>query len=299
MLCRTLLTMLLLTANMVGQDMTDKNIISEQEAREHLITHPAPIDPPIAMAAQISGEVRLAVTVESDGTVSGVKTLSGPPMLVGAATDAVKKWFFSPFKKAGEAMRVSTEVNIPFSLPKPPKEETKAQMQAAQDYFPLEDKCRSALKGTDHTAAVLACKQAQEMALAAGDTTNSDQLSLMDAHETYGHALLDAGQLREAFAEENAAIEIAKKCLTNVDQEYGMPFYWKAMVEAALHQPDATFADMNIAEDSQRRAIQNLPDMKPMYSHYLAIMLKRHAEWLDQMGRSEEANKLRAEAASL
>jgi hypothetical protein len=136
-------------------------------------------------------------------------------------------------------------------------------------------------------------------AVAGGEFTDSDKLGITNAHQAYGHALLDAGKLQEALSEENAAVDEAKKCLTNTDQEYGMPFFWRAMVEAQMRLPDQALADMDIAEDSQRRAIKSLPDMKKMYSGYLASMLRRHAAWLDQLGRHAEAEKLRVEAASL
>jgi hypothetical protein len=71
------------------------------------------------------------------------------------------------------------------------------------------------------------------------------------------------------------------------------------MAEARLGQADATFADLQIAEETHRRAIANLPDMKKPYSQTLASILRTHANFLDQVGRTEEAAKLRAEADSL
>jgi len=299
MICRVLCIAATLCVSLSGQTVTLGQTVSEQDSISHLKVHSDPIYPPIAKAAHISGDVHLAVTIEADGKVSGVKTISGPAMLMGAAIDAVKSWTYAPFEVAGTAERVTTEVTVPFVLPKPKTELTKAQLQAEQATFPLEDKCRTALRAADHEAAVTACSQALDMALIAGDITNSDQLSLLDAHEMYGHALLVVGQLSKALSEENAAIEEAKKCLTDTDQEYGTPFYWRAMIEAASGQADAAFVDIKIAEDSQRRAIQHLPSMKEIYGRYLASMLRQHAAWLDQMGKSAEANTLRTEAASL
>jgi hypothetical protein len=43
----------------------------------------------------------------------------------------------------------------------------------------------------------------------------------------------------------------------------------------------------------------DLPDMKDKYGQYLASILRQHAALLEQLGRTEEARKLRAEAASL
>jgi TonB family protein len=51
----------------------------------------APIYPPMALAARVSGEVNLDVTLASDGTASGVAVQSGPPMLRQAAVDSATR----------------------------------------------------------------------------------------------------------------------------------------------------------------------------------------------------------------
>jgi hypothetical protein len=71
------------------------------------------------------------------------------------------------------------------------------------------------------------------------------------------------------------------------------------MAEARLGQADATFADLQIAEETHRKAIKNLPEMKKSYGQTLASILRTHANFLEQLGRKEEAAKLRAEADSL
>jgi tetratricopeptide (TPR) repeat protein len=111
--------------------------------------------------------------------------------------------------------------------------------------------------------------------------------------------LLAAGRFQEALAEEDKAIAVAKSSLTDTDQEYAMPFYWRAIIEARLGQADAALADFSIAEETHRRAIKILPDMKQMYSRYLAVILKTHAALLDQMGKPRDAAQLRDEAAAL
>jgi len=51
----------------------------------------APAYPAIARTARIEGDVRIMVDIASDGTAKNVTVLSGHPMLVTAATDAVKQ----------------------------------------------------------------------------------------------------------------------------------------------------------------------------------------------------------------
>lgn len=54
----------------------------------------APVYPELAKKMSISGTVKVAVVVGSDGTVKSTKVLGGHPLLVDAAVDAVRKWKF-------------------------------------------------------------------------------------------------------------------------------------------------------------------------------------------------------------
>lgn len=54
----------------------------------------APIYPPIARAAHVSGKVVIEFGIDTDGTVRDVHVVSGPEMLKSSATDAVKKLEF-------------------------------------------------------------------------------------------------------------------------------------------------------------------------------------------------------------
>lgn len=177
------------------------------------------------------------------------------------------------------------------------------QEKAAQDWFPLEKKCMDAIKEAIRAQAVQeavdSCKQTLDMSLKAGDLTSSDQLARTGSYQLYGHALLLADKKQAALAQEYMAVDEAHKCLTDKDQEYAMPYYWRGVVEANLGQNDAALADYTVAEATHRKAIAGLPDMKARYGPVLAAILKEHAALLDKMGRADEAAKLRAEAAAL
>jgi TonB family protein len=70
-----------------------------------------PVYPEIAKRMRVTGEVRLEVTVDANGTVTDVKTVSGNRMLSIAAEDAVRKWKFEP--GSGVSM---VEVALTFAL---------------------------------------------------------------------------------------------------------------------------------------------------------------------------------------
>jgi TonB family protein len=262
------------------------------------LAHPDPIYPPIAKAARVQGTVELAVVIDRDGKVSSQKVMSGPAMLQQAALDAVRKWTFTPFSVDGKLVTVSAVFDFPFQIDKPGEGPTKEQQAAAQAWFPVSDKCRGALQASNLDSSIDFCKQALGLALKAGDTNSSDQLGLMLSHQYYGHALIIGGKPDEAVAEENRAIDESKKCLKDTDQEYAMPFFWRAIAEARLGQADAALADLKTAEETHRRAIAHIPEMKNNYGKTLASILRTHAAMLDQLGRADEAAKLRAEASS-
>ena len=56
----------------------------------------SPSYPEIARKMNLSGVVKLEVTVLPNGMVKDTKVIGGNPILVNAAIDAVKKWRFEP-----------------------------------------------------------------------------------------------------------------------------------------------------------------------------------------------------------
>ncbi|MGA3101516.1 MAG: TonB family protein [Terracidiphilus sp.] len=290
---------LLVSHALFGQTNAGFKSVSEADARQHLTQKTDPVYPPIAAAARIEGDVVISVVVDMKGQVESEKVLSGPAMLQQATLDAVKKWQFAPFTTDGTEAPVTTTLTIPFHLEHHGPQPTAEQEKAAQALFPLSDKCREALRAQNTQDALNLCKQALDMSLKAGDLTNSDQLGRLDSHQLYGHALLIAGRAQDALEQVNLAVAEAKKCVTDKDEEYAEPFFWRAIVEAHLGDASDALSDFQTAETTMRRAITNLPDMKEHYSSYLAAILKQHAALLDLMGRQDEAAKLRDEAAAL
>lgn len=54
----------------------------------------APVYPALARQMNISGVVKVQITVAPNGTVKTTKLVGGHPLLANAAIDAVKKWRF-------------------------------------------------------------------------------------------------------------------------------------------------------------------------------------------------------------
>jgi TonB family protein len=55
-----------------------------------------PVYPDVARRMSIVGTVRLAIVVAPNGTVRSSKPVGGHPLLVNAATEAVRRWRFEP-----------------------------------------------------------------------------------------------------------------------------------------------------------------------------------------------------------
>ncbi len=80
------------------------------------INNVAPEYPAIAKVAHISGTVVLHALIAKDGTIEQLEYVSGPPMLVKAAMDAVKQWRYKPYLLNGDPVEVETTINVDFNF---------------------------------------------------------------------------------------------------------------------------------------------------------------------------------------
>ncbi|HVS88147.1 MAG TPA: TonB family protein [Candidatus Acidoferrum sp.] len=76
----------------------------------------SPVYPPLARQTRISGTVRLHAIIAKDGTVQQLEVVSGHPLLVQSALDAVRQWRYQPTLLNGEPVEVDTTVDVIFSL---------------------------------------------------------------------------------------------------------------------------------------------------------------------------------------
>ena len=81
-----------------------------------LVRQPRPVYPPLAKQARISGTVKLAALISKDGTIQDLKVISGHPLLIPSALEAVKQWVYQPTLLNGEPVEVSTQIDVNFTL---------------------------------------------------------------------------------------------------------------------------------------------------------------------------------------
>lgn len=81
-----------------------------------LVRQPKPLYPPLAKQARIQGTVRFQAIIGKDGTIQNLQLVSGHPLLVPSATEAVKQWVYQPTLLNGEPVEVVTQIDVNFTL---------------------------------------------------------------------------------------------------------------------------------------------------------------------------------------
>jgi protein TonB len=82
----------------------------------NLIYRVQPVYPALARQARIQGTVLLRAVISREGTIENLQVVSGPPMLVPAAIDAVRQWRYRPYFLNDRAVEVETQVTVKFVL---------------------------------------------------------------------------------------------------------------------------------------------------------------------------------------
>jgi protein TonB len=72
--------------------------------------------PTLAKAARIQGDVVLKAIIDKEGNIQDLQLVTGHPMLVQAAIDAVRQWHYRPYLLNGQAVEVETTIRVIFTL---------------------------------------------------------------------------------------------------------------------------------------------------------------------------------------
>lgn len=81
-----------------------------------LVNQPKPAYPPLARQARIQGVVRFNAVIGRDGAIQNLTLVSGHPLLVPSATEAVRQWRYQPTLLNGEPVEVVTQIDVNFTL---------------------------------------------------------------------------------------------------------------------------------------------------------------------------------------
>jgi protein TonB len=81
-----------------------------------ILTQTRPLYPPLARQARIQGNVVLHAIIDKDGKVAQLEVISGHPLLVQSALDAVKQWRYKPTLLNGDPVEVDTTITVTFTM---------------------------------------------------------------------------------------------------------------------------------------------------------------------------------------
>ena len=82
----------------------------------YLVKQIQPAYPHMAQLAGVQGDVILQAVIDREGRIEQLQAVSGHPMLVAAALDAVRQWRYRPYRLNGEPVEVETQVTVRFIL---------------------------------------------------------------------------------------------------------------------------------------------------------------------------------------
>jgi TonB family protein len=74
--------------------------------------------PAVALQYRIQGDVRFEAVIGRDGHVERLRLVSGHPLLVEAARAAADQWIYRSTVRDGKPVRVLTQIEIRFRLPR-------------------------------------------------------------------------------------------------------------------------------------------------------------------------------------
>jgi protein TonB len=79
-----------------------------------LVSRVEPIYPKTAILAGVQGQVKLHAIIARDGRIESLNVISGHPLLVVAAKDAVSQWRYRPYYLNGQTVEVETFITVNF-----------------------------------------------------------------------------------------------------------------------------------------------------------------------------------------
>ncbi len=91
-------------------------LIVSHWAEGNLIYRVQPVYPPLARQARIRGTVELRAIVSKAGMIENLAVVSGHPMLVKSAVEAVRQWRYRPYLLNNDPIEVETEITVNFVL---------------------------------------------------------------------------------------------------------------------------------------------------------------------------------------
>jgi protein TonB len=95
----------------------NKRVRLSSDVEASLLIHKVqPAYPALARQVRVQGRVEFTAVIGKTGTIENLQLLSGHPMLVAAARDAILQWRYKPTLLNGEPVEVITDIVVNFAL---------------------------------------------------------------------------------------------------------------------------------------------------------------------------------------
>ena len=90
--------------------------VSPETMEMRIVSRTEPVYPEAARQSGKQGLVVLDAVIAADGTVQGLRPVSGDDVLANSAMSAVRSWRFEPYQSSGRAVEVETTIAVEFRL---------------------------------------------------------------------------------------------------------------------------------------------------------------------------------------
>ena len=97
-------------------DGTKRITIGGNVQQSKLVSQPRPVYPPLAKQARIQGVVHLQALISKEGNVVNLAVISGHPLLIPSALEAVQQWVYQKTLLNGEPVEVMTQIDVNYTL---------------------------------------------------------------------------------------------------------------------------------------------------------------------------------------
>lgn len=271
--------------------------VSSTDASEHLIKKVTAIYPPLAKQVRIQGKVKLLAVISKTGTVDSVNVVSGHPLLVQAAMDAVKQWQYKPFLADGQPVTASIEVEVPFLLGISDAS-YQAEQKSNDDYFKREDECRNLLKAQNYGEAEASCKSAVELAEKLPSERQNERRT---ANELVGEALLYEKKFTEALSFFQRELANGKASLKPTDAELGYAYHHVALGYYGTGDLQKAQSYYEQSEGTLRAAREHMDGefFKSQYAKDIQGVLREYIALLRQTGQEDAVAKAQKRADAI
>jgi periplasmic protein TonB len=99
-----------------GEEHKGPLALGGQVAAANLVHRVEPAYPPLAKTTRVQGTVTFQAIIDTNGRIQNLQLVSGHPLLVKAAKEAILEWRYRPTMLNGKAVEVLTTITVRFAL---------------------------------------------------------------------------------------------------------------------------------------------------------------------------------------